>query len=146
MSESFHVVCPHCDAVNRIPRGRPAAQAVCGSCKGKLFEGRPIELDGKRFQRHAERSDIPLIADFWAPWCGPCRAMAPILERAAQELEPRARFVKVNVDDEPELASRLGVQGIPALFALKKGIVVARQAGLADLGTLQGWVGRFSDR
>ena len=143
MPDSFHVVCPQCDAVNRIPRDRPASQAVCGQCKAKLFEGRPIELDGRRFERHAERNDIPVVADFWAPWCGPCRAMAPILERAAQELEPKARFVKVNVDQEPELAGKLGVQGIPALFVLKHGSVVARQAGLTNLATLQGWVRQF---
>jgi thioredoxin 2 len=144
MAKSFHVVCPRCDAVNRIPEDRSAEQAVCGGCKAKLFDGRPVELDGRRFQRHAERSDIPVIADFWAPWCGPCRTMAPIFERAAKELEPRARFVKVNVDDEPELAGRLGVQGIPALFVLKHGSVVARQAGLANLATLQNWVRQFS--
>jgi thioredoxin 2 len=129
--------------VNRIPRDSPAAQAVCGQCKAKLFEGRAIELDGRRFERHAERNDIPVIADFWAPWCGPCRAMAPILERAAQELEPNARFVKVNVDQEPDLAGKLAVQGIPALFVLKHGSVVARQAGLTNLATLQGWVKQF---
>ena len=145
MTKSLHVVCPRCDAINRVPQERPASQAVCGSCKAKLFEGNPIELDGARFQRHAERSDIPVIADFWAPWCGPCQAMAPIFERAAKELEPKARFVKVNVDNEPALAGRLGVQGIPALFVLKKGAVVARQAGLASLSTLQNWVRQFSN-
>jgi thioredoxin 2 len=145
MTKSLHVVCPRCDAINRVPQERPASQAVCGSCKAKLFEGNPIELDGARFQRHTERSDIPVIADFWAPWCGPCQAMAPIFERAAKELEPKARFVKVNVDNEPALAGRLGVQGIPALFVLKKGAVVARQAGLASLSTLQNWVRQFSN-
>jgi thioredoxin 2 len=144
VAHSFHVVCAHCDAVNRIPEDRPAAQAVCGSCKSRLFDGHPVELDGRRFQRHAERNDIPVIADFWAPWCGPCRAMAPIFERAAKELEPKARFVKVNVDNESELAQRFGVQGIPALFVLKHGSVVARQAGLANLATLQNWVGQYA--
>jgi thioredoxin 2 len=108
-----------------------------------LFEGRVIELNGRRFARHAERNDIPVIADFWAPWCAPCRAMTPILDRAAQELEPNARFVKVNVDQEPELAGRLGVQGIPALFVVKHGSVLARQAGLTDLATLEGWIRQF---
>lgn len=145
MSKPFHVVCPKCDAVNRIPPDRPASEAVCGSCKTKLFDGHPVELDGRRFQRHAERNDIPVIADFWAPWCGPCRAMAPLFEQAARELEPKARFVKVNVDQEPELASKLGIQGIPALFVMKHGSVVARQAGLTNPATLRNWVNQFSD-
>jgi thioredoxin 2 len=143
MPDSFHVVCPKCDAVNRIPHHRPGSDAACGQCKAKLFEGRPIELDATRFRRHVERSDLPVIADFWAPWCGPCRAVAPIFARAAQELEPHARFLKVNVDDEPELARELGVQGIPALFVLKHGRVLARQAGVASLATLEGWVRQF---
>lgn len=145
MSKAFHVVCPKCDAVNRIPPDRSASEAVCGGCKAKLFDGHPSELDGRRFQRHAERNDIPVIADFWAPWCGPCRAMAPIFEQAARELEPKARFVKVNVDHEPELTAKLGIQGIPALFVMKHGSVVARQAGLANLTTLRNWVRQFSD-
>jgi thioredoxin 2 len=145
MSESIHLVCPSCDAVNRIPRERPASQAVCGHCKAKLFAGRPIALDGRRFERHAQRNDIPVVVDVWAPWCGPCRAMAPIFERAAQELEPQARFVKVNADEEPDLAAKLGVRGIPALFVLKRGAVVAQRAGLTDFATLRGWVSQFGD-
>lgn len=143
MPESFQVVCPKCDAVNRIPRERPATQAVCGQCRAKLFDGRPLQLDQARFRRHVERNDLPVIADFWAPWCGPCRAMAPIFERAAQQLEPKARFVKVNVDENPQLAAELGVQGIPALFVLKHGRVLARQAGLAERMVLEGWVRQF---
>lgn len=146
MAKSFHVVCPHCDAVNRLPEDRPAEHAVCGRCKSKLFDGHPLELDGRRFQRHAQRNDVPVIADFWAPWCGPCQAMAPVFERAAQQFEPKARFVKVNVDREPQLAGQLSVRGIPALFVLKHGRVVARHAGLATLATLQGWVRQFSDQ
>ena len=142
--DGVHIVCPSCDSVNRVPENRPAAQAVCGRCKTKLFEGRPIDLDGARFERHAERNDIPVIADFWAPWCGPCRAMAPVFERAARELEPSARFVKVNVDDNPNLAGKLGVRGIPAFFVFRHGRVLAQQAGVADFGTLRNWVTQFA--
>ncbi|AKH18708.1 hypothetical protein NX02_p0335 (plasmid) [Sphingomonas sanxanigenens DSM 19645 = NX02] len=89
-------------------------------------------------------SDLPVIVDFWAAWCGPCRAMAPIFEQAARSLEPKARFIKVDVDANPDIASEYGVQGIPALLAFKNGNVVARQAGVTDLGTLRGWAERFS--
>ena len=146
MAKAVHVVCPQCDAVNRIPDGRPAKLAVCGHCGSGLFLGRPLDLGGERFEKHTARNDIPVIADFWAPWCGPCRAMAPIFERAASELEPQARFVKVNVDEEPELAARLGVRGIPALFVVRHGKVVAQQAGLADMRLLQSWVQQFAPR
>lgn len=144
MNHATHVVCPACDQVNRIAADRPASRAVCGRCRATLFQGRPIELDDARFEKHVSRSDLPIIVDFWAPWCGPCRAMAPIFERAAQELEPRARFVKINVDDNPAAAARLGVRGIPALFALKHGTVLAQHAGLADATLLSSWVDRVS--
>jgi thioredoxin 2 len=144
MSNAIHVVCPACDQVNRVAADRPMEQAVCGSCQAQLFQGRPVELDDARFEKHVARNDLPLIVDFWAPWCGPCRSMAPIFERAARELEPRARFVKVNVDDNPAAAARLGVRGIPALFALKHGKVQAQHAGLADARLLASWVNRLS--
>ena len=144
MADTFHVVCAHCDTINRIPHDRPALRAKCARCGARLFDGRPVPLDAARFRRHVQRSDIPVVADFWAAWCDPCRAMTPIFEQAARELEPKARFVKVDVDAEPQLASELGVQGIPALFLFKGGKVAARQAGVIPLAGLRSWVDKHT--
>ncbi len=138
MSEPIHVVCPHCNAVNRVAPDRPAAEAVCGKCKQRLFTGEPIALTSQNFDKHIERNDIPVVVDFWAPWCGPCRAMAPIFDRAAKELEPRVRFAKVNVDEEPSVAARYGIRGIPTLIVFDHGKVAKQHAGLVDINFLRG--------
>jgi thioredoxin 2 len=137
MSEPLHAVCPHCSAVNRVAPDRPASEAICGACKSRLFAGEPIALTAKTFDKHVERNDMPVIVDFWAPWCGPCRAMAPIFDRAAKELEPRARFAKVNVDEEPSIAARFGIRGIPTLIAFEHGKVAKQHAGLVDIDFLR---------
>ncbi|HEY1752540.1 MAG TPA: thioredoxin TrxC [Caulobacteraceae bacterium] len=144
MSDKRRVVCPACEAVNAVPADRPAEAAKCGRCHAQLFQAEPLAASAAQLARHVANSDVPVIVDFWAPWCGPCRAMAPTFERAAKALEPRARFLKVNVDENPAAAQQYGVQGIPALFAFRGGQVAAQQAGVIGFETLQGWVDRLA--
>jgi thioredoxin 2 len=144
IKEKRRVVCPNCDSINAVPADRPLHAAICGRCRAKLFQGTPVELNAARLQKHIAKSDLPVIVDFWAPWCGPCRSMAPIFAEAAKSLEPRARFAKINVDENPEAARQYRVQGIPALFAFTGGEVAARQSGLSDPNLLRAWVEQLS--
>ncbi len=136
---ALHVICPHCDTINRVPRARLSAGGRCGECHQPLFDGRPIALDAARFNRHQEKSDLPLLVDFWAPWCGPCRAMAPEFERAAHRLEPHLRLVKVNVDEAPTIAERFGIRSIPTIALVLHGREIARIAGARSAAELERW-------
>jgi thioredoxin 2 len=140
MSDSLHLVCPHCDAVNRLPAARLAEGGNCGQCKKPLFTGQPLELRQHNFETHASRSDIPLVVDFWAPWCGPCRMMAPAFARAAATLEPGFRLAKVNTEDEGPLAARFDIRSIPTLVVFRRGQEIARQSGAMDGANLIRWV------
>ncbi len=142
MAEALHVVCPHCDAVNRVPNAKLADAPSCGKCHAPLFSGQPIALDETRFERHVGRGDLPVVVDFWAPWCGPCRMMAPAFEAAASRLEPRARLVKVNTEEAQSLAMRFNIRSIPTVAIFRHGHELARQAGAMDTAGIVDWAGR----
>ena len=142
MAEALIVACPACNTLNRVPREKLAAGpgGKCGHCGSPLFGGHPVALDAGSFEAHATKSDIPLLVDFWAPWCGPCKAMAPQFEAAASHLEPTVRLAKVNTDDEQELAGRFGIRGIPTMILFKRGKEVARQSGMMNAAGIESWV------
>lgn len=139
MSEARTLVCGHCGRINRLPAERAAEGARCGACHQPMFTGHPIEVDEEGFGRHVAHDDIPVLVDVWAPWCGPCRAMAPMFERAAQQLEPKVRLLKLNSDTAPTLSSRLNISGIPTLLLLRGGREVARNAGAMDARSIVAW-------
>jgi len=139
VTEALHIVCPHCDAVNRVPEARLAEAPRCGVCKQPLFEAKPVALDEARFRRHLGTSGVPLLVDFWASWCGPCRAMAPEFARAAQELEPAMRLVKVSTEEAPRLAQELGISSIPTLALFRGGREIKRTAGVMPARQIVDW-------
>jgi thioredoxin 2 len=140
MSDPLHIVCPHCHAVNRVPAEKLGAAPRCGQCHRPLFDGRPAELSATSFDRHVGRSDIPLLVDFWAPWCGPCRMMAPQFVQAAAMLEPHLRLAKVNTEEEQALGARHGIRSIPTLALFRGGRELARQAGAMGAQDIVHWV------
>jgi thioredoxin 2 len=139
MTEPVHIVCPHCDAVNRVGHERLGDQPVCGKCTRELFLAKPIDVTSARFSKHIERNDLPVLVDFWAAWCGPCQMMAPAFLQAAQRLEPGFRLLKVDTENVQDVAARFNIRSIPTLALFRNGREVARQPGAMDAGSIVNW-------
>ena len=140
MTETSNIVCPQCNTVNRLPTTRLGDRPLCGNCKKPVFCGHPLELHEGNFSQQLMRSDIPVVVDFWAPWCGPCTMMAPAYEQAAGELEPRVRLAKLNTEESQQLAGKYAIRSIPTIVLFDHGRELARQSGAMQLPQLKQWI------
>ena len=140
MKNDLHLVCPHCQSINRVPTAKLSEHPNCGRCQQPLFTGEPIELTTATFSRHVERSDLPLLVDFWAPWCGPCRSFGPIFEDVAEERSGKMRFVKVNTEAERELSARFRIRSIPTIMMFKNGEVIDMLNGAVPKAPFDSWL------
>ncbi len=139
MSANSKVVCPSCNAINNLPTARLGDGPRCGKCKQPLFQGAPAELDQAGFNRQLANNDLPMLVDCWAPWCGPCRTMAPAFAQAATRLEPAVRLAKLNTEEVPAVAAQLGIRSIPTLILFRGGREIARMSGAIPASEIVRW-------
>ena len=137
------VACPNCNSLNRLPADKTALDGRCGKCKQVLFTQQPLVLTSVNFAAHANKAELPLVVDFWASWCGPCKNFAPVFNQAAQQLEPNFRFGKINTEQQQQLAAQFNIRSIPTIMLFKQGKVLAQQAGAMSGQAFYQWLSQY---